>query len=272
MIAMVIVKGARLLLIAVAASYAILAALGPWLAPKLLYHPDYGSTRVPEGLRRLRGADGLETLVVHLPHPGAAFTLWYFHGTAETLGDIEPLLREYHEAGFAVFAVEYPGYGLSPGQPSESAIFAANRTARAFLRDKLKVPAAQTILVGHSLGGGSAVQLATEEEVGGLVLQSAFTSAYEVMTRWPILPFDQYENRRKLRQVSSPVLILHGDADDVISPRHGQALFAAAAEPKRALWVPAAGHNDLRFVARKKYWDAFSAFRDLCARSSPRTP
>ena len=151
MIAMVIVKGARLLLIAVAASYAILAALGPWLAPKLLYHPDYGSTRVPEGLRRLRGADGLETLVVHLPHPGAAFTLWYFHGNAETLGDIEPLLREYHEAGFAVFAVEYPGYGLSPGQPSESAIFAANRTARAFLRDELKVPAAQTILVldGH---------------------------------------------------------------------------------------------------------------------------
>jgi abhydrolase domain-containing protein 17 len=247
--------------------YVCFAALAPTIAQRLLYYPQFGSTRAPEGLRKIRGEAG-ELAVLYLPNPGARFTLWYFHGNAEDLGDIEPRLRDFREAGFSVFAVEYPGYGHSAGQPSESAIYAAIATARDYLRNELKVPAEQTILYGHSLGGGPALQLALEERQGGVVLQSTFTSAFRVMTRWPVLPFDQYQNIRKLPRVSCPVLILHGTNDEVISFHHGEALFAAALEPKRAMWMPGAGHNDLREVAGKKFWDALTEFRDLCARSS----
>jgi fermentation-respiration switch protein FrsA (DUF1100 family) len=222
-------------------------------------------------LRKIRGEAG-ELAVLYLPNPGARFTLCYFHGNAEDLGDIEPMLREFREAGFSVFAVENPGYGHSAGRPSEAAIYAAARTARDYLRNVLKVPAEQTLLYGHSLGGGAALQLAAEEKVGGLVLQSTFVSAFRVMTRWPLLPFDQFKNLAKLPRVSCPVLILHGTADEVISFHHGETLFAAAHEPKRAMWVNGAGHNDLREVAGKKFWDTLSAFRDLCARSIGSTP
>jgi len=261
-------KMGRLLLVALVVTYVLLAVFGPAIAAGLLYHPRYGSGREPAGLHRIPGEDGAAIAVLHLPNPGARYTLWYFHGNAEDLGDIEPALRGFHEAGFSVFAAEYPGYGHSGGSPSQAALYATARIARRYLREELKVPAARTLLYGHSLGGGVATQLATEEKVGGLVLQGAFLSAYRVLTRWRLLPFDQYENLRKLRGVSSPVLIVHGRADEVISFRHGEGLYAAAPEPKQALWVPEAGHNDLRAVAGREFWTALSAFRDLCARTA----
>ncbi len=261
----------RLPLAAIGVGYVCFAALAPTIAQRLLYHPQHGSGRAPDGLRRIQGGTG-ELAVLYLPNPGAHFTLWYFHGNAEDLGDIESALRGFRDAGFSVFAVEYPGYGHSAGTPSEQNLYAAARVARTYLREELRVPAERTILYGHSLGGGSAVQLAAEEEVGGLVLQSCFTSAFRVMTRWRLLPFDQFENLRKLPRVTSPVLVLHGTEDEVISLVHGETLFAAAAAPKRSLWVEGAGHNDLRGVAGKGFWDALSAFRDLCRRPGGAQP
>jgi fermentation-respiration switch protein FrsA (DUF1100 family) len=246
--------------------YVAFALLAPYLAQRLLYYPQVGSGRPPEGLRKIPGDAG-ELAVLWLPNPGAQFTLWYFHGNAEDLGDIEFALREFHDAGFSVFAVEYPGYGHSAGRPTEAALYAAARKGRDYLRNELKVPAERTILYGHSLGGGSATQMATEEKVGGLVLQSAFMSAYRVLTHWPLLPRDQYRNLAKLPAVHCPVLITHGQADEVIAFHHGEALFAAASEPKRNYWVPTAGHNDLRAVAGQGFWTTLSDFRALCART-----
>lgn len=266
--ALLIWKLLRMLLLIAGASYAVLAVFGPFIAARLLFHPDFATPATPSGARRLRAADGEEVTVFHLPQPSAEFTLWYFHGNAESLADVEPKLREFHEAGFAVFAVEYPGYGGTAGKPSEESIFAAARTARKYLREELKVPAARTLIAGHSLGGGPAVQMATEEKVGGLVLLSVFLSAYRVVVPWPRLPFDCFDNARKLPDVNCPVLVMHGEADGVISVRHGRKLAAAAREPKRALFVPGAGHNDLPQIAGKAYWDELSAFRALCSRSA----
>jgi fermentation-respiration switch protein FrsA (DUF1100 family) len=99
------------------------------------------------------------------------------------------------------------------------------------------------------------------------VLQAAFTSAFRVLTHWPLLPRDQYRNVAKLRNVHCPVLVTHGQADEVIAFHHGEMLFAAAAEPKRNFWVPTAGHNDLRTVAGQEFWTVLSEFRALCART-----
>jgi fermentation-respiration switch protein FrsA (DUF1100 family) len=261
----------RLPLAVVGVAYVAFALYAPFLAQRLLYYPQFGSARAPEGLRKIKGDEG-ELAVLYLPNPAAQFTLWYFHGNAEDLGDIEPVLREYHEAGFSVFAVEYPGFGHSAGRPSEAAIYAAARKGREYLRNELKVPAERTILLGHSLGGGSALELATDEKVAGLVLQSTFVSAYRVMTRWPILPFDQYKNLEKMARVRCPILVLHGRADEVIGFHHGEALFAAAPEPKRSLWVDEAGHNNFRTIAGKKFWTTLSEFRAVCAAASGLKP
>jgi fermentation-respiration switch protein FrsA (DUF1100 family) len=264
-------KLVRLLLVLAGSGYLAFALYAPYLAPRLLYYPQIGSGRPPAGLRKIPGAVG-ELAALWLPNPGAAFTVWYFHGNAEDLGDIEPALQEFHDAGFSVFAVDYPGYGQSAGRPSEAALYAAARHGRNFLRQELKIPAERTILYGHSLGGGSATQLATEEKVAGLVLQGAFMSAYRVLTHWPLLPGDQYRNLAKIRSVRCPVLVVHGEADEVIAFHHGETLFAAAPEPKRNYWVPNAGHNDLRTVAGQQFWTTLSDFRALCARTIGLTP
>lgn len=242
------------------------------LVPGALYFPRFGSMRAPAGLHKLKGADGSEIALLHLPNPQARFTLWFFHGNAEDLGDIEDQLRAWRDEGFAVFAMDYPGYGLSTGRPSEQTIYAAARIARAYLRKDLNVPAARTILLGRSLGGGPAVQMATEEKVGGLVLQSAFTSVYRVVTRWPILPFDSFQNERKLRQVTCPTLVLHGRADEIIPFHHGETLYVAAAGPKRHLWVADATHNDFTAVAGDRFPAALREFSALCAQASGSNP
>ena len=229
--------------------YLALAVAAPFLAEAMLYYPKFGSFRAPGGMRKIRGSDGRSIAVLHLPNPQAWFTLWFFHGNAEDLGDIEPQLRMFQAAGFAVFACEYPGYGHTEGRPSEAALNAAARTARTYLREELRVPAERTLLHGRSLGNGPAVQLATEERLGGLIVQSGFLSVFRVMTRWPLLPFDQFKNLKKMPFVRCPVLVIHGRADEVISFHHGEALLEAAPGPKQHLWLSGAGHNNLVDVA-----------------------
>ncbi len=260
------------LLLFVVAVYAGLAIAAHFLASKALYYPEMASRRSPANAQTVRDEAGNNIAVLHVPNPQAQFTIWFFHGNAEALGDLEPMLFALRDAGFAVFAFDYPGYGASTGKPSEKSLYTASRAARKFLREELKVPAARTIIYGRSLGSGPAVEMATEERVGGLVLQSAFTSVYRVLTRWRIFPGDLFENERKLARVSAPVLVMHGEADEVIPFRHGQALFAAAREPKRSFFVPGARHNDFLSVAGPGYWDALRDFSAVCAHASASNP
>ena len=259
------------LLLAVCGLSGLMVTAVPMLADSLIYHPNHGSRRAPAGLQKIRsGTDQLA--VLHLPNPQARYTLWFFHGNAEDLGDLEPFLLALRANGYAVFAFDYPGYGHSTGKPSESTLYASARAARASLREVLKVPAGRTLLYGRSLGGGPAVQMAVEERPAGLILQSTFVSAFRVVTRWRLLPFDPFENLKKIPRLKCPLLIMHGRSDEVIPFRQGEALFAAAHEPKRSLWVPGAAHNDFPVVAGRAYWDALREFSGVCAQTDGASP
>ena len=246
--------------------YAVIALGARLVAPSMLFRPELASRHEATGAVTLALPDGTSVQAVHLPNPQAAFTLWYFHGNAEDLWSVEPRLHQLHDIGFAVFAVEYPGYGRSTGVPSEESLYAAARAARSYLRGPLGVTAARTIAYGGSLGGGPAVQMATEERLGGLVLQSAFMSAYRVMTRWPLVVGDEFENLKKMGRVACPVLVVHGRQDSVVPFYHGAALFAAAREPKRHLWVDAADHNDLLELGWEPFQEAMRQFSELCTK------
>lgn len=242
--------------------FGALSAIAAGVVDRMLYFPDYASRQPPKHLVRIPLPDGGLLAAVHLPNPQATHTIWFFHGNAEDLGDCEPFLMEMHARGFAVFAYDYPGYGFSTGKPGEKAIYEASAAAANYLRDTLGVPLERVILSGRSLGGGPAVDLATRERVAGLVLQSSFISVYRVALRWSVLPFDQFKNRSKLPRVNCPVLVMHGTADEVIAFAHGEALYAAAREPKSHLWIEGAKHNDFLFVAGERYWQALRTFAD----------
>lgn len=119
------------------------------------------------------------------------------------------------------------------------------------------------ITFGHSLGGSAAVDIAFRHRVAGLVMESSFISAFRVLTRIPLLPFDKFRNVPKIQKVHCPVLVVHGKADSVISFYHGQRLYDAANEPKRSFWVQGAGHNDLPMIGGSAYYDELRRFAEL---------
>ena len=92
------------------------------------------------------------------------------------------------------------------------------------------------------------------------MLESAFVSAFRVLTRVSLLPFDRFHNLRHIRRVRAPVLVIHGTADEVIPVSHGRLLYEAAGQPRQALWIDGAHHNDVPFVAGTRYWSTLAAF------------
>lgn len=228
--------------------YGVLCLVALLMADRMIFLPPPATYRDGAEIVKLRTADGVLISATHLPHPSAPYTLLVSHGNAEDLGDIRPHLERLRATGFSVFAYDYRGYGTSAGAPSERGVYADVDAAYAHLTTQLGVPPAQIIAYGRSVGSGPAVDLAAREPIGGLVVESAFTTAFRVLTRVTLLPFDKFDNLDKIHRVRCPVLVMHGRADEIVPFGHGEALWRAAPEPKRFFWAERAGHNDFWLV------------------------
>lgn len=205
-------------------------------------------------------ADGERLTIRHLVHPHAQYTILYSHGNAEDLGELEEVFARFHTHGFSVVAYDYNGYGTSTGTPSEHAAYANILTVYAYLRDQQHLQPDQILVFGRSVGGGPSVELAAHHPVGGLILESVFTSAFRVMTRFPIFPIDKFDNLRKISSVPCPILVIHGQDDEVIPFWHGETVYHRANSPKMSFWVPSAHHDDVMWVAGDTYWEAIDTF------------
>ena len=160
------------------------------------------------------------------------------------LNQTQALLR----LGGAVFLYDYRGYGRSQGRPGEAGTYRDAQAAYSWLRQK-GFAATTIISYGESLGGAVAADLALREPVGGLVLQSTFTSMPDIGAElFPWLPVRwlgtiKYDTLARLPRVTAPVLVLHSRADTLIPFRHAERNFAAAHQPK--LFAELQGdHND----------------------------
>jgi hypothetical protein len=234
-------------------------------ADSMIFLPPPASYTDDETILKIPVTDTEQISAQYLPNPEAAYTLLYIHGNAADLGDVQPFLEQLRQWGFSVFAYDYRGYGTSDGRPSERHAYEDADAAYRYLTQQLEVPAENILVYGQSIGSGSATELAVRYPVGGLILKSAFTSIFRVVVPIPLLPFDKFQNRAKLRRVNCPVLVLHGQADQTIPWHHGQALYEAAPAPKQFLWVPGADHNDFSRVAGDRLPQALATFQALVA-------
>ncbi len=238
-----------------------------FFADQKIFLPQPSSYQDSRTIVKLTASDQIQLSAVYLPNPASTYTILYSHGNAEDLGDIQPVLQELQTIGFSVFGFDYRGYGTSQGTPSERNAYRDIDTAYNYLTQQLRVPAKQIIAYGRSVGGGVAVDLAARKPLAGLIMESAFTTAFRTVIPFPILPFDKFRNIDKIKKVNCPVLVMHGKADEVIPFQHGQQLFAAAPEPKLSLWVDEAGHNDLMWVAGDRYRKSLQEFAQLLQQS-----
>jgi abhydrolase domain-containing protein 17 len=206
-------------------------------------------------------ADHQHTITaLYIPNQQARYTILFSHGNAEDIGDNLPFFEMLHRAGYAVFAYDYRGYGTSEGTPSERGVYEDIEAAYLHLTGELHVPPSRIISHGRSVGCGAAIHLAGSHPVAALIIESPFISAFRVLTRVPLLPFDKFNNLRSMRNVHVPVLVMHGRADNVIPFSHGKRIFDAANPPKQHLWVDRAGHNDLLLTAGPQYFQALQSF------------
>ncbi|MFA5239209.1 MAG: alpha/beta hydrolase [Phycisphaerae bacterium] len=214
-------------------------------------------------IHKIKTKDGTEISTLYLPSPNSEFTILYSHGNAEDIGDIREVLETFQDKGFSVFAYDYRGYGTSDGCASEKNACEDSEAAYEYLVGELKNPPDRIIVLGRSVGGAIAMHLAGRKKVAGLILEGAFVTAFRVVTRVPLVPFDKFRNIDKIKQLTCPVLVIHGKNDRTIPFSHGEKLFETANEPKLKLWVDNAGHNDLFPIAGDRYWDIIKEFTDI---------
>jgi hypothetical protein len=181
--------------------------------------------------------------------PGMA-TILYFHGNAGTLAGRAERVLPYLRHGYGVLLAGYSGYGGNPGAPTETGLYADGRAHLDWLAAQ-GIASGQVVFYGESLGAAVAVQLATERRVRALVLEAPFASIlHSARARFPMFAFDwlikdKFANLDKIENIQAPLFIVHGGEDRVTAAQFGRMLFDKAKEPKAALWLEGAGHNDL---------------------------
>jgi fermentation-respiration switch protein FrsA (DUF1100 family) len=215
-------------------------------APPASYQDDETILKIPS-------ADGNSISALYLKASESRKLLLYSHGNGEDLGYIRPFLEEFQRRGISVLAYDYPGYGTSTGTPGEKSVFAAADAVFNYARRTLQVPGEQIVLYGRSLGSGPSCWLAERYRVSGLILDGAFSSTFRVMTRIKLLPWDVFDNLKRLPKIGCPVLILHGEKDLVVTFEHALANSRAARQAELHA-IADAGHNDLVEVMDEAYW------------------
>jgi pimeloyl-ACP methyl ester carboxylesterase len=198
----------------------------------------------------LNAKDGTKLYAWWWPHPQPAAQVLYLHGNSGNLWTCSRYVTWLHDAAAcSVLAVDYRGYGYSEGTPTVEGVLQDVRAARAEMCRCAGLPAGREVIIGRSLGGALAVDLAAETPPRGLVLESTFSSFKEVAEFhagvWAArVPADRLNSRANLPRYPGPLLQVHGDADRVVPFDQGVALHAVAVGQKQFLHIPGRGHSN----------------------------
>jgi fermentation-respiration switch protein FrsA (DUF1100 family) len=253
----------------------LLLALGALLLifeKRLIYFPSRAHDATPGGLGllaeevRLTAEDGVAVHGWFLPVKGSRLTVILCHGNAGNISHrLDRALLLQLRASVDVLLFDYRGYGQSAGSPDEQGTYRDARAAYQWLRARGMAPS-RIVAMGESLGAAVALQLALEEEVRALVLEAPFTSVpdmaravYPFLPLWPFVR-TRYDNLGKIPGLRRPLLVLHGDRDEIVPFAQGRRVFEAAPEPKTFFAIPGAHHNDTYMVGGDAYWAALARF------------
>ena len=246
----------------------------PWLERKMIYFPDTNLHRTPAAAGlvfedvEFSAADGTRLHGWFVPARSASAAagraLLLSHGNAGNIADRVQWIEMLHRGLDAhVFAYDYRGFGRSQGEPSEEGLYADAQAALQVLRDRgdSGVDPAKICILGRSLGGGVTAELALRAIAQGappaaVVLESTFTSMRAMAgVVFPVVPglgrmvrtgYDNLGKTPKIREAGVPLMVIHGDADELIPV--GMAHELAGAAGVEAVIIERGGHNDAWYV------------------------
>ncbi len=242
------------------------------IVDSMIFFPEPGADLSPAdvGIKGeevfLTTADGVRIHAWWLPAEGAERAILFLHGNAGNASHRLPNAAELVRLGTSVLLLDYRGYGRSEGKPSEAGIYADARAGLEHITSERGISADRVAVFGRSLGGAVAIDLVSEQPVGGLIIESTFTSLADMAGK--LLPLggslagDRYASERKIREIRTPLLVFHGDRDELVPWELGRRLYEAAPEPKAFETIEGAGHNDTTLVGGPAYFQRIARFLD----------
>ena len=267
-------RRALALVVLLALGYAML----PWLERKMIYFPSRALHTKPDAVGlpyedvAIRTADGVELHAWFIPasDPAVRRAVLFLHGNAGNIADRVWFAKGLHTLDAHVLLPDYRGFGRSLGEPGEQGLYEDGMACLAALRARPEVDAAKVVAHGRSLGGGVAAEVARRDAtLAGVILESSFTSIPDMAAAlYPIpgmsrLVRTRFDNLAKVARLGVPLHVVHGDRDEVVPFRMGQALAEAGGVELQA--VVGAHHNDTDEVGGAAYLGGLRAFLDRVA-------
>jgi uncharacterized protein len=255
------------LLVGVLGAWVLVAVLAAVFQRQLIHLPDPSAPALPPDVAEvaLRTEDGLTLTSWLVPtDTEPVSTILVVPGNAGNRGLRLPLARGLAARGHEVLLLEHRGYGGNPGSPSEAGLRADAAAAHDHLVAERGVDPGRVVHLGESLGSAVAARLSADTPAAALVLRSPFPSLVDVGRRQlPFLPVglllrDRFETAAALEQVSTPVLVLAGEADRTVPVELSRDVAEAAGA--ELLVLPGVDHNDRELLDGDRYLDAVDAF------------
>jgi fermentation-respiration switch protein FrsA (DUF1100 family) len=205
---------------------------------------------------RVPSTDGITLKSWFYNNPANSYTVLFFHGNAGELTNRFYKLNEFKNLHLNYLIISWRGFSGNSGKPTEKGLYDDANSAIRWL-EKNNIPKDKIILYGESLGTGIAVEVAQQQNFAGVILESPYTSMVDTAKiYYPYLPVnlilkDKYKSIDKIKNITSPILVMHGAADLVVPFSMGQQIFDAA-QSKKYSYFPAYGKHMMSFTPSLK--------------------
>jgi uncharacterized protein len=252
--------------------YLLIMLAAMFLENSLIYFPmrypggDWGQKSLAFEDAWFQSADGTRLHGWYVPCKNPRAFVLFCHGNggnlSHRLAALEILNRR---VGVSTLIFDYRGYGRSEGKPNEAGILADARAARHWLAEREKIAETDIVMMGESLGGAVAVDLAASDGARALVLEKTFNNLPAVAGyHYPLLPVrwamrTRLDSAAKIPNYHGPLLQVHGEPDTIVPTCFGRALYDAANQPKKLLIYPGCDHNTMLPM---EYYDELRVFLD----------
>ena len=207
---------------------------------KLLYHPNINSFdthSINHKIEKVLISSKNDLIAWHYKNNESYKTLVFFHGNAGGLSNRVYKLNELSKLKLNYLIFAYRGFNGNSGKPTEEGLYEDADRAINWLKSK-GIYEKDIILYGESLGTAIAIHTGQFKNFSGIILEAPFTSMIDVGQKYyPIFPVkfllkDKYENKNKIKNLKSPILVLHGKKDKIVPFHMGEKVFREANEPK----------------------------------------
>jgi alpha-beta hydrolase superfamily lysophospholipase len=216
-------------------------------------------------------ADDVSISCRFYPVNDSAPNILFFHGNGEVIYDYDDIAQLYNRVGINLFVADYRGYGQSGGRPSFSNTVSDAPVILNYFRDTLQGSGygGSLFVMGRSLGSLSSVELAANnsQHITGLIIESGFASAGRFFRYSPSVfgsvQLEAFEkaNLDKIQSITIPVLIIHGDYDEIVPYEQAVIFYEnAGTQDKRLLTISGAGHNDIILIGMQEYFSTIKEF------------